>query len=161
MGKMEPRLWRSCRLMAFTALYAGVTDGRHGDGKRNVSIPGAWPAYRRPRTIAEMMIWALYLVKSSSCDSCRYGSRWIIEGVHAMIPKRERLISILGSNRGGQPRGLVCYRQGAPAAIRAAVATNWPNGQTKGQTTKLKFIKRQMYGREKCDLLEGRLIGGS
>ena len=34
-----------------------------------------------------------------------------------------------------------------------------PNGQTEGQITKLKLLKRQMYGRGKLDLLEARLVG--
>jgi hypothetical protein len=29
----------------------------------------------------------------------------------------------------------------------------WSNGQTEGQITKLKLVKRQMYGRGKIDLL--------
>lgn len=34
----------------------------------------------------------------------------------------------------------------------------WSNGQTDGQITKLKLVKRQMYGRGKLDLLQARLI---
>lgn len=45
------------------------------------------------------------------------------------------------------------------AAVRAAITEPWSNGPTKGQITKLKFVKRQMYGRAKIDLLQARLIG--
>jgi len=45
------------------------------------------------------------------------------------------------------------------AAVLAAIASPWSNGQTEGQITKLKLVKRQMYGRGKIDLLEARLIG--
>lgn len=45
------------------------------------------------------------------------------------------------------------------AAFTAAIASAWSNGHTEGQITKLKFVKRQMYGRAKLDLLEARLIG--
>jgi transposase len=45
------------------------------------------------------------------------------------------------------------------AAINAAITTSWSNGQTEGQITKLKLVKRQMYGRAKLDLLQARLIG--
>ena len=45
------------------------------------------------------------------------------------------------------------------AAVRAAIASPWSNGQTEGQITKLKLVKRQMYGRAKLDLLEARLLG--
>ena len=35
------------------------------------------------------------------------------------------------------------------AAVRAAITLPWSNGQTEGQNTKLKLVKRQMYGRAK------------
>lgn len=44
-------------------------------------------------------------------------------------------------------------------AVRAAIISKWSNGQTEGQITKLKLVKRQMYGRGKLDLLQARLIG--
>ena len=47
------------------------------------------------------------------------------------------------------------------AAVRAAIISAWSNGQTEGQITKLKLVKRQMYGRAKLDLLEARLIGAN
>jgi transposase len=45
------------------------------------------------------------------------------------------------------------------AAVRAAITLPWSNGQTEGQITRLKLVKRQMYGRGKLDLLQARLIG--
>ena len=45
------------------------------------------------------------------------------------------------------------------AAVSAAIVSPWSNGQTEGQITKLKLVKRQMYGRGKLDLLEARVIG--
>lgn len=47
------------------------------------------------------------------------------------------------------------------AAVRAAIVSPWSNGQTEGQITKLKLVKRQMYGRGKLDLLQARLIGAT
>jgi transposase len=44
-------------------------------------------------------------------------------------------------------------------AVHAALVQPRSNGQTEGQITKLKLIKRQMYGRAKIDLLQARLIG--
>ena len=46
-------------------------------------------------------------------------------------------------------------------AVRAAITSGWSNGQTEGQITKLKLVKRQMYGRGKLDLLQARLIGST
>jgi transposase len=43
-------------------------------------------------------------------------------------------------------------------AVRAALATYWSNGQTEGQVNRLKFLKRQMYGRANFDLLRLRVL---
>ena len=45
------------------------------------------------------------------------------------------------------------------AAVSNAIVSPWSNGQTEGQITRLKLIKRQMYGRAKLDLLQARLVG--
>ena len=42
-------------------------------------------------------------------------------------------------------------------AVAAAIVEPWSNGQTEGHITKLKMIKRQMYGRANLDLLRARL----
>ncbi|HVJ34798.1 MAG TPA: ISL3 family transposase [Terriglobia bacterium] len=42
--------------------------------------------------------------------------------------------------------------------VAAALSEPWSNGQTEGQITKLKLVKRQMYGRAKLDLLRARLV---
>lgn len=47
------------------------------------------------------------------------------------------------------------------SAVHAAVTEHWSNGQTEGQITRLKLVKRQMYGRGKLDLLQARLIGAA
>lgn len=44
------------------------------------------------------------------------------------------------------------------AAVRAALTSEWSNGQVEGQITRLKLIKRQMYGRAKFDLLRRRVL---
>lgn len=43
-------------------------------------------------------------------------------------------------------------------AVRSALALPWSNAQTEGQVTRLKFIKRQMYGRANFDLLRQRVL---
>jgi transposase len=44
------------------------------------------------------------------------------------------------------------------AAVQAAVALPWSNGQTERQVNRLKTLKRQMYGRANLDLLERRFL---
>jgi transposase len=42
-------------------------------------------------------------------------------------------------------------------AVHAAITLPWSNGQI----TKLKLVKRQMYGKGKIDLLQARVIGAT
>ncbi len=42
--------------------------------------------------------------------------------------------------------------------VRAALSEPWSNGPTEGHITKLKLLRRQMYGRGKLDLLRARLV---
>ena len=44
------------------------------------------------------------------------------------------------------------------AAIRAALQFQYSNGQLEGQVNRLKYLKRQMYGRAKFDLLRLRVL---
>jgi transposase len=44
------------------------------------------------------------------------------------------------------------------AALRAALTTSWSNAQAEGQITRLKLVKRQMYGRANFDLLRRRVL---
>jgi transposase len=44
------------------------------------------------------------------------------------------------------------------AAVRAALTSAWSSGQVEGQITRLKLIKRSMYGRAKLDLLRQRVM---
>lgn len=44
------------------------------------------------------------------------------------------------------------------AAVVAALGLEWSNGQTEGQVNRLKFLKRQMFGRANFDLLRARVL---
>jgi transposase len=44
------------------------------------------------------------------------------------------------------------------AAVEAAHSSQWSQGQVEGQVNRLKFIKRQMYGRGSFDLLKARVL---
>lgn len=66
--------------------------------------------------------------------------------------------SVLASGIGTLVRFAEGVRQDL-AAITAALALPWSSGQTEGQINRLKFIKRQMYGRANFDLLRKRVLG--
>jgi len=44
------------------------------------------------------------------------------------------------------------------AAVRAAFCLPWSNGTTEGHVNRLKFLKRQMFGRAKLDLLRVKVL---
>lgn len=90
-------------------------------------------------------------------------ARAVISAFHAMIRKKAEAELDAWIERASA--GLVAsFANGVAkdrAAVGAAIVTPWSNGQTEGQITKLKLVKRQMYGRAKLDLLEARLIGAN
>jgi transposase len=55
-------------------------------------------------------------------------------------------------------RNFATYIERDSAAVRAGLTERWSNGQTEGQITRLKLIKRQMYGRAGFDLLRQRVL---
>lgn len=46
-------------------------------------------------------------------------------------------------------------------AVKAALSYEWSQGQVEGQITRLKLIKRQMYGRANFDLLRRRVLAAA
>ena len=91
-------------------------------------------------------------------------------GVHPLL---HRALSAQTTGHGGAIRQVMHLQLMPPrrvlrqrrhqgqAAINTAITTSWSNGQTEGQITKLKLVKRQIYGRAKLDLLQARLIGAT
>lgn len=59
---------------------------------------------------------------------------------------------------GRDPRLFITGIRRDEGAVRAALTYGWSNGQTEGQINRLKFIKRQMFGRAKFDLLKARVL---
>jgi transposase len=45
-------------------------------------------------------------------------------------------------------------------AVRAALLEEWSSGQVEGQITRVKLIKRRMYGRAAFDLLRQHILCG-
>lgn len=67
----------------------------------------------------------------------------------------------LGAALESQEPALVQFAEGLvreKASILAALSVPWSNGQTEGQVNRLKFVKRQMYGRAGFDLLKARVL---
>ena len=88
-------------------------------------------------------------------------AREIIAAFQAMI--RKKSLADLESWLERARSGLVASFANGVAkdrkAVSAATTSSWSNGQTEGQITKLKLVKRQMYGRGRIELLQARVIG--
>jgi transposase len=87
-------------------------------------------------------------------------ARDLIERFHRMVRQHHRealpgwIAEAASSVLSSFAKGLAADH----AAVTAALAEPWSNGQTEGQITRLKLVRRQMYGRGKLDLLCARLV---
>jgi transposase len=88
-------------------------------------------------------------------------ARDLLDRFHRMIQLRrhKRLDDWLAGAKTGSSASFASDVGQDCAAVRAALTEPWSNGQTEGQNTKLKLVKRLMYGRANVDLLRARLIG--
>ena len=88
-------------------------------------------------------------------------AREIIAGFHMMI-RRKAAAGLTPWIEPARASLVASFASGVTkdeAAVRAAITLPWSNGQTEGQITRLKLVRRQMYGRGNIDLLQARLIG--
>jgi transposase len=86
-------------------------------------------------------------------------ARGLLDRFHLMV--RRKGIDLYGWIADAATSLLASFASGIgkdKAAVAAAITSPWSNGQTEGQITKLKLVKRQMYRRAKIDLLEARLL---
>ena len=70
-----------------------------------------------------------------------------------------RLHHRLEEARGGPLAGFAEGPRRDRAAVEAALRLPWSTGPVEGRITKLKLVRRSMYGRGKRDLLHSRLAG--
>jgi transposase len=153
----------SLRVVAEWATRRRKEEAAPADGVRPRKIPSA-------RSIARMMTSERDTLSKTVARTMAIievavpalvTARDLTERFHGMIRRRmgadldpwitDAMPGLLGSFA----KGIVQDR----AAVHAALTQPWSNGQTEGQNTKLKLVKRQMYGRAKLDLLRARLLG--
>ncbi len=99
-------------------------------------VHAACPAAQRACTLGEQF---LAIVRERKPDEL---TAWLTEAMTCGLTDLERFATGLQRDH---------------AAVQAALTLPYSNGQTEGQITRLKLIKRSMYGRAKLDLLERRV----
>jgi len=161
-------LWRRLKAIGFHGAPR-IASGWATSRRRSESTPDMLP--RKPpsaRTLARLM--------SSPPDRLSTADTMLVAAVEKALPMlgvardlAARLQTMLRSKSSagldawlGDARSslLAAFASGIAAdrdAVEAAITEPWSNGQTEGQITKLKLVKRQMYGRAKLDLLRARL----
>ena len=82
-------------------------------------------------------------------------ARSLFDRFQAMVRNRhaEALAAWLDEAAAGPLASFANGLRADRSAVAAALALPWSNGQAEGHITKLKLVKRQMYGRAKLDLL--------
>lgn len=165
-------LYRRLRAQGFRGSARVVTEwatrrrrAEKADAESLTRLPSA-------RTIARLMtVGRATLTKSESVLIAA-----IEEGVPALVEARQIIADFYDMVRRKAASSLPSWIERAchslvasfgngvrkdEAAVLAAVTSAWSNGQTEGQVTRLKLVKRQMYGRAKIDLLQARLLGAA
>ncbi|HEX3860135.1 MAG TPA: transposase [Stellaceae bacterium] len=85
----------------------------------------------------------------------------IVERFHRMVRDRDPDALPAAWIADARSRVLASFGKGIVAdqrAVAAAMTEPWSNSQTEGQITKLKLVRRQMYGRGNLDLLRARIV---
>ncbi|WP_419826435.1 ISL3 family transposase [Sphingomonas sp.] len=165
-------IWRDLRNQGFRGSLRVVTEWMTRRRRTEVAVGHHITRVPSARTVARLMtaepdaLSRLQTITVAALEA----------GVPALVEAREVTAAfhrILRQKREGALEGwLEQARSGllAPfanglardhAAVKAAIATAWSNAQAEGQITKLKLVKRQMYGRGKLDLLEARVVGST
>lgn len=163
-------LWRRLRAGGFTGSLRVVGEWATRRRRHEQAPEGAPGKVPSARLLARMM--------TTGRDGLSKAEAVTVTTIEAAVPALDEARSLLSGFqamiREGKPRELDTWIDTAAggllasfanglsrdrAAVAAALVEPWSNGQTEGQITRLKLVKRQMYGRAKLDLLEARLIG--
>ncbi|MBK7236294.1 MAG: transposase [Sterolibacteriaceae bacterium] len=174
-------LWEELRTRGFTGSRATVRDAL---ARLNVSterVPGAELVRTMPcPSVRKTFGWLVGWRKLGACEPKREEHRQFVDILcrnEPMIAQARRLArEFLGIiHRRDLPRfdrwlGRL-QESGVPelkryaasletdlSAVRAAFALPWSNGQVEGHVNRLKYLKRQMYGRASVELLRLRVL---
>ena len=163
-------LWRQLKRQGFRGCYRVVSEWA-GRRRRSEKVDGG-ALSRAPaaRTIARLMTMSRdHLSRSETVTIAAIEAgvpslveaRVLVGAFQAMIRKKS-LVDLQPWLERARTSLIASFVNGVvkdQAAVSAAITSPWSNGQAEGQITRLKLVKRQMYGRGKLDLLQARVIG--
>ena len=131
-------------------------------GTRRPSVPRlAWLLVRDPGGLADEDL-ALLGRLQAACPPAATAYpllQELVQIVRKQLP--ERLDAWLAAAATSGIPALVTFAAGLRrerAEVLAALTLPWSNGQTEGQVTRLKLLKRQGYGRSGLDTLKRRFL---
>ncbi|MGQ0484546.1 MAG: ISL3 family transposase [Hyphomicrobiales bacterium] len=165
-------LWRTMRQAGYRGSLRVVSEWATRRRRAERADAGSLAKVPSGRTIARQMT----IARGSLSKAETVTIAAIESGLPALVEARETIAGFHHLIRTKNVTGLTSWLERAStglvasfasgvrkdeAAVRAAINSPWSNGQTEGQITKLKLIKRQMYGRAKLDLLQARMIGAA
>ena len=171
------QLWRELRARGFAGAAAAVRrylrPWRADPGPQR--LVAAAPPRTRPPAPRRVRWWLLapaaelaptqqaYLDRlRAACPAVAQAARLAAE-FGRLVRERDR-VALAPWLETAATSGLPEFRElaaGMPrdrAAIEAALTHEWSSGQVEGQVTRLKLVKRQMFGRAKVDLLRKRVL---
>jgi transposase len=175
------QLWREVCTQGYRGPRAGIWTITRRLRRGETAFPPPDAAVPLPRALAPALtpgrVVAILLQRSGDRSA---EDRWLLSVVQAACAEIQRAATLgeefLALVRDRTPDALSAWLTRARncglsalerfahglehdlAAVRAALTLPYSNGQTEGQITRLKLIKRSMYGRANLDLLERRVL---
>jgi transposase len=162
-------LWRRLKSIGFAGSRRVVAEWTTRQRRNEISPVNGSRAVPSARVIARLM--------TTARDQLSNSEAVLVATIEAAVPAlvvvrnlADRFHRIIRQQKGGElatwieearQTSLCSFANGLSddwTAVKAAIVEPWSNGQTEGQITKLKLVKRQMYGRAKLDLLRARLM---
>jgi transposase len=140
---MQPPLIRQTRPVPWSAQRASwliILDKEKLDDEEQAARSRLLEADPQVVTVDRLAQQFIQMVKERSGQGL---DQWLLDAIDSGIKSLKSFANGLRSDL---------------AAVRNALSMPWSNGQVEGQINRLKFIKRQMYGRAKLDLLRKRVL---
>jgi transposase len=162
-------IWRRLRARGFRGSLRAVGEWATRRRRSEGASAGGFERIPSARRLARLMLSgrsqlakaeAVLVAAVESALPSLVKARKLVERFQAMIRGRkgETLETWIDAAMASPLASFAAGIRADQNAVAAAIVEPWSNGQTEGQITKLKLVKRQMFGRAKLDLLRARLV---